>query len=243
MSVSQGNQAATLVRVSSGNDPQSGKFIQKYWRGTFDAINAVEAELISLNVYYTKDPEGGDVWGLTARFSSVTEEGTEEVPVREERLRFNFVQKSIYSHPQFAELNDQELLEVRNAVEEGRLLNPPLDAGGLMQVLYDLASSGVDSWTIYQPTVIVTDTASAGFAWNVGFDDYGMIFSTADMIADADLNSGWANNLPTGGTAPDGFIYGWLKKPPEIVTVAGNKTQLVQEYEFGLWSDVLYDEA
>jgi hypothetical protein len=240
MSVSQGNQAATLVRVSSGNDPQSGKFIQKYWRGTFDAINAVEAELIPQNVYYTKDPEGGDVWGLTARFSSVTEEGTEEVPVSEERLRFNFVQKSIYLHPDFAGLGSEKIQAVRSAVDSGA---ETLFIDIVQDTLYNLVLNGVDSWTIYQPTVIVTDTASAGFAWNIGFDDYGMIFSTVNMIADADLNSGWANNLPTGGTPPSGFIYGWLKKPPEIVTVAGNKTQLVQEYEFGLWSDVLYDQA
>jgi hypothetical protein len=240
MSVTQGNQTATLVRVSSGNDPQSGKFIQKYWRGTLDAINATEAELIPLNVYYTKDPEGGGVWGLTARFSSVTEEGTEEVPVREERLRFNIVQRSIYSHPDFSSLTTEQVEAVRSAIGD---VNGATFSAPLQQTLYDLLLNGVDSWTVYQPTVVVTDTAGATYAWNVGFASYGKVFGTTAMIADAALASGWKSNLPEDTLSQAGLIYGWLKKPPEIVTVAGNKTQLVQEYEYGLWSDVLYDPA
>ena len=59
------------------------------------------------------------------------------------------------------------------------------------------------------------------------------------MIQDAILASGWKANLPDYATDLSGFVYGWLKKPPEIVSVGGNKTQLVQEYEHGLWATVL----
>lgn len=235
---SQGNQAAVLVRTSTGFNKQSGKFIQKRWEGTEDGINAVEAEVALAADDYTKDPEGGGKWSLTARFSAFTEEGTEETPVSEERLRFNDIQKSIYAHTTFAALSQEQIEAVRRAVED---INGASFSVPLQQTLYNLVISGVDSFHVYQPVVVVTDTASANYPWNIGFADYGSILTTAEMIADADLNSGWKANLPGNGSPPSGFIYGWLKKPPEIVTVAGNRTQLVQEYEYGLWSDALYD--
>jgi len=237
---SQGNQAATLTRTSTGFNKQSGKFLQKRWEGTQDGINTVEAEVALTADDYTKDPEGGGKWSLTARFSAFTEEGTEETPVSEERVRFNDIQKSIYAHPSFSTLTQTQLEDVRRAVQdsEGAAFTVPLQ-----QTLYDLVIGGVESFHVYQPAVVVTDTASENYPWNVGFSDFGKIFTTAGMIADAELDSGWKANLPASTGAPSGFIYGWLKKPPEIVTVAGNKTQLVQEYEYGLWSDVLYDPA
>lgn len=237
---SQGNQSAVLVRVSTGFNKQSGKFIQKRWEGTENAIAAVEAEVALAADDYTKDPEGGARWSLTARFGSFTEEGTEETPVTEERLRFNDIQKSIYAHPTFSGLSQEQLEAVRRAVDDN---NGAAFSVTLQQTLYDLVISGIDSFHVYQPTVIVTDTASENYAWDIGFSDYGKIFTTTSMIADAELGAGWKANLPNDTGAPSGFIYGWLKKPPEIVSVAGNKTQLVQEYEYGLWSDVLYDEA
>lgn len=236
----QGNAAATLVRVSTGWDKQTGRFTEKLWEGTESAINGVEAEAVTTADSYQKTPEGSGKWSLTARFNAFVEEGTEETPVSEERLRFNEVQKSIYAHPDFQSLSQTEIEAVRQAVQDS---NGASFSAPLQQVLYDLILSGIESFLVYQPTVVVTDTASEGFAWNIGFSDYGKIFNTAQMISDADLDSGWKNNLPGVGGAPSGFVYGWLKKPPEIVTVAGNRTQLVQEYEFGLWSSALYDSV
>lgn len=237
MSTSSGLDAAVLVRESTGYDRQSGKFIEKFWRGTQDQINAVESGLGSIVDSYTKTPEGGAAWNLTARYSAFTEEGTAEVPVREERLRFNIVNKSIYASPQFASMGRQAISEVRKAVsDESPLPNPHLP---LQETLYNVAISGIDSFPVYQPTVVVTDTASASYPWTVGFQNYGFTFDTANMILDAALTSGWKNNLPNDASALDGFVFGWLKKPPEIVSVAGNKTQLVQEYEYGLWASVV----
>lgn len=233
----QGNSAAILVKTSTGFDRQSGKFVQKMWRGTEDAISSVEATLVGAD-HYTKDPEGSGIWTLTARWSAFTDEGTVETPVQEERLRFNIIQKSLYAHPSFASLTNDQLAAVRKAVNEtteGASFTVPLQ-----QSLYDLLISGIENFNVYQPVVVVTDTASADYPWNIGFQDYGTIFTTAAMIADADLGSGWAGNLPASGAGPGGLTYGWLKKPPEIVTTGGNKSQLVQEYEFGLWSDTLY---
>lgn len=239
MSNIAGNQAAVLVRASQGWDRQSGPFIQRVWRGTQNAVNGAAAELVGADNYII-EPEGNGVFTLTARWSNNTSEGGSETPVREERLRFNEVQKSIYSSPEFSSLSTEQIAAVRSAVEspEGAAFSVPLQ-----QTLFDLIMAGIDSYNVYQPTVIVTDTASASYPWNIGFTNYGYTFDTPNMILDAALTSGWKNNLPNDTYSGSGFLYGWLKKPPEIVTVAGNKTQLVQEYVYGLWATAVLPRA
>lgn len=244
MSDIAGNGAAILIRESPGFDRQSGPFLQKTWRGTRAAIYATASEIGLSADNWTIDPEGNGVYTLTARFSNNTTEGTAEVPVREERLRFNEVQRPIYSSPAYSSLSREQISEVRRAVEDRRItvFTGNVEEATLMIALFNIAIV-IDSYNIYQPTIIVTDTASAGYAWNIGFANYGYTYSTANMIADAALTSGWKANLPADVSTLDGFIYGWLKKPPEIVTVAGNKTQLIQEYVYGLWAEAVLPQA
>lgn len=240
MSSVAGNQNAVLVRSSRGSDKQSGPFLQKTWEGTEAACNGSAAEIIGAD-YYIIEPAGGGKFSLTARWSTNTgEEGAPEPPVREERLRFNETLKSIYSSPAFSSLTTSQISAVRAAVDssDGAAFSIPLQ-----QTLYDLIVVGIDSYPVYQPTVIVTDTAPSDYAWNIGFSNYGKTFDTPNMISDAALTSGWKNNLPNESSSDSAFIYGWLKKPPEIVTVAGNKTQLVQEYVYGYWALVVLPSA
>ena len=236
MSTLQGNPIAVLVRTEFGFDSQSGKFVQYVWEGTQDACNGVYNTLTGAdNAIQTNI--GGGKWQVTARFGNAAVEGGAEEVVREERLRFNIVQKSIFTHPDLTELMTvSQINDVRKYVDSKE--TPPTFSGD-QQVLYNLAIRGVDSYPIYQPIVVVTDTASRDYPWATEFAYYGYTFSTAGMIQDAYLTSGWKSRLPNDTSNLTGFIYGWLKKPPEVVSVGGNKTQLVQEYEYGLWATVL----
>lgn len=241
MSNVAGNPAAVPIRESPGWDRQSGPFLQKVWRGTKTAIYGTAAELVGADNYII-EPEGNGVFTLTARWSNNTSEGGSETPVREERLRFNEVQMPIERSPEFSALTSYQIDVVRKRFEE-----QPEETNSsllpLQQVLLDLKRNGINSYNVYQPTVIVTDTASASYPWNIGFTNYGYTFDTPNMILDAALTSGWKNNLPNDTYSGSGFLYGWLKKPPEIVTVAGNKTQLVQEYVYGLWATAVLPRA
>ena len=231
---------AVLVRTEFGFDSQSGKFVQYVWEGTQDACNGVYNTLTGAdNAIQTNI--GGGKWQVTARFGNAAVEGGAEEVVREERLRFNIVQKSIFTHPVLTELMTiSQINDVRKYVDSKET---PQSFSGDQQVLYNLAIRGVDSYPIYQPIVTVTDTASRDYPWATEFAYYGYTFSTAGMIQDAILASGWKNRLPDDSSSLAGFIYGWLKKPPEVVSVGGNKTQLVQEYEYGLWSTSLLPQA
>ena len=234
MSVLQGNPELVLIERSHGNDPQSGPFIRYVWQGLYAACLAGANELG--NAVQWEISGGGATRTLAAQFTNdPTEGGSGEVPVREERLRFNRVSVPIYSHPTYAEIDATDMALIRDAVDNREDLPEDLALAVPLAVeLHGLAMRGVESLEVNQPIVTVVDTASKDFQWNIGFDDEGEIFHTPGMIADAALESGWKANLPTK-VAPAGFMYGWKKGPPEIATVGGNKTQLVQEYEYGLW--------
>lgn len=239
MSTLQGNPIAVLVRTEFGFDSQSGKFVQYVWEGTQDACNGVYNTLTGAdNAIQTNI--GGGKWQVTARFGNAAVEGGAEEVVREERLRFNIAQKSIFTHPVLTDgLGDYAIKAVRDAIGTN-VSDASISAwGAQQQLLYGLAVRGVDSFPVYQPIVVVTDTASRDYPWATEFAYYGYTFSTAGMIQDAYLTSGWKNRLPQDQSNLTGFIYGWLKKPPEVVSVGGNKTQLVQEYEYGLWAEDL----
>jgi len=241
---------AALVRTEFGFDAQSGKFVQYVWEGTQDACNAVYNMLDGAdNAIQTN--AGGSKWQVTARFGNAAVEGGFEEVVREERLRFNIVQKSIFTHPVLTVgISIDQIKKIKLAVDKES--GDYLDGTGEqfsgtelanMADLYRFAVTGVDSFPVYQPIVVVTDTASRDYQWATEFAYYGYTFSTAGMIQDAYLTSGWKNNLPQDQSDLSGFIYGWLKKPPEVVSVGGNKTQLVQEYEYGLWATALLPQA
>ena len=238
MSTLQGNPIAVLVRTEFGFDSQSGKFVQYVWEGTQDACNGVYNTLTGAdNAIQTNI--GGGKWQVTARFGNAAVEGGAEEVVREERLRFNIAQKSIFSHPVLtAGLTTAQIKLVRKYVESSEEVTFSFPTSA-QTTLYELATAGVDSFPVYQPIVVVTDTASRDYPWATEFAYYGHTFSTAGMIQDAYLTSGWKSRLPQDQSNLTGFIYGWLKKPPEVVSVGGNKTQLVQEYEYGLWAEDL----
>ena len=238
MSTLQGNPIAVLVRTEFGFDSQSGKFVQYVWEGTQDACNGVYNTLTGAdNAIQTNI--GGGKWQVTARFGNAAVEGGVEEVVREERLRFNITQVSIFRHPVLtASLTTAQITFVRKYVESNEAITFSFPTAA-QRTLYELAKAGVDSFPVYQPIVVVTDTASRDYPWATEFAYYGYTFSTAGMIQDAYLTSGWKSRLPNDTSNLTGFIYGWLKKPPEVVSVGGNKTQLVQEYEYGLWAEDL----
>jgi len=238
MSLLYGNPDLVEQPSTRGIDGQSGPFITRIWRGTEDACNAALNEIVGAD--HAEVSGDGAVYTLTARFANDPLEPQQETPTREERLHFNRVTKSIYEHPNFAAIAANTKDDIRRYIDQGIALPFEITVPAEVSLL-ELLKSGVESYIVNQAVVIVTDTASAAYPWDVGFTNVGSVFTTDAMVADAELSSGWADNLPSSANSPAGFQYGWVKGPPEITTVGGNRSQLVQEFEFGLWSTELYD--
>lgn len=246
MSSLAGNPSAVEQPPTKGYTRQSGPYTARSWKGTQEACIAAANELTGADSWeITGD---GAVYTLTARFTvDPTEPPGGEIPVRQERLQWNRASVRTEASERFSAINPETIAFIRDKVDEvdesGIIEGAISDAAGADGVLlWNMLRRGIESIPLEQPVVIVTDTASLDFQWNIGFDNMGLIFNTGGMIADADLQSGWAANLPNFAS-PEGFMYGWRKQPPEITTIGSNKTQLVQEYEFGLWPVPLFTAA
>lgn len=233
MSLLYGNPDLVELPSTRGFSAQSGPFITRIWKGTEEACNAALAETIGAD--HAEVSGDGAVYTLTARFANDPNDPQTEAPTREERLHWNRISKHIFESPDLG-LSENDVDILRKATGENRKLNDDeilqISAKGI--IAFALWQKGVESFVVDQPVVIITATASASFPWDIAFSGVDLIFSTSQMISDADLVSGWAARLPQDA-AGTGFVYGWKKAPPEITTTGGNRSQLVQEYEYGLW--------
>lgn len=99
---------------------------------------------------------------------------------------------------------------------------------------------GVTSQKIFQPVLKETQTTSNIYAIAASFDNVGQIISTATLSSS--LPNALAFTMPPDPVnGKSGFAYGWLKNYPNVTVSAFNKTQIIQEYEFGLWNTTMYN--
>jgi hypothetical protein len=72
----------------------------------------------------------------------------------------------------------------------------------------------------------------------------GKVISAANLQSLENVPGVLLFNLPTNSspTRADGLTlsYGWFKRAPTITQVSGAKWELVQEWQYGLWSTDLY---
>lgn len=112
--------------------------------------------------------------------------------------------------------------------------------------LYKLIAKGVQSVMVFQP--ILRHTLSVSNRWEVAasLTNIRKIISTTSMSGLENI-PGWIyqsmpDEIPAIGHATT-LNYGWFKMPPSITVVAYNRTQIVQEWQYGLWSTLLYGPA
>ena len=237
MSVARGQPGAVLFRRRYTLDAQSGPSLEYTYHGTENGIVGYAAGL-GPHLRHTIENEGPK-WILVVLYGTTEIEGTPEGPQVEERRHWNKVTRSIYNASRYASLDFADIRTVKDFIEIGAGKLPDVSTPTAWSVLQDelfaLVKAGVESTVVYQPVISITGIASASYAWPFQFQDYGKIFSTLNMITDAELTSGWVSGLPNDAAPSSSFKYGWLKGPPDLSTCGEGRTQLVQEYEYGLW--------
>ena len=117
--------------------------------------------------------------------------------------------------------------------------------------IYNLMVKGVKAIRVYAPILTRRVTVSSKYSTAVPVTNVGRILKSSTMVTSAGngesvpdtflipLNSAPFTNTP----ADTAFAYGWLKGYPVLVASAGGRTELTQEFQFGLWSTLLYGAA
>jgi len=110
--------------------------------------------------------------------------------------------------------------------------------------IFKLYLSGVKSVQMFAPVLRRSYSVSRSFQISASLTGAGQVYSTARVVADEGVPTVIAANIPASSqvtkTGAIYMYYGWLKGFPQIQVAAGNKAQVSQEWQWGLWSENLY---
>lgn len=129
---------------------------------------------------------------------------------------------------------DQSFTDVLTKIQTK---NPTFSANA--QTILGLIMDGIDSTKIFYPVLTQNQITSNVYDVEASFQNVGCIISTSELVAL--LPNVLAFSLPSDPAyGLPGFQYGWLKNYPNVTVAPFNKTQIRQEYEFGLWPTSVY---
>lgn len=123
--------------------------------------------------------------------------------------------------------------------------------------ILDLVVGGVTSYASANYVLRHTTNVSNRWDSNVSDDNVSLIYSTSELLSEAEDSGLWLFPLPGRlsykiltvsnflisqyGT-PANQAWGWLKQPSTETSAANNRVDIVTEYWFDRWSTDLYEE-
>lgn len=109
---------------------------------------------------------------------------------------------------------------------------------------WKLLRAGVRSMLQFQPVLRHTQTVSRTYQIQSSLANAGSVITTAKMAQLERIPISILNNMPASSlvTRPDGMAIqtGWMKFYPQIQVSAYNKSQIIQEWQWGDWYPYLY---
>lgn len=177
--------------------------------------------------------------------------------------------KSIFEHPTLANLSDVEVDSIRAAYSSNTnqatvtIIGTGLGDGadGVRSTyrgpqteqgkrFLSLMKKGHDSFIVGQFVFKVTHIIANDSEINVAYSNTSNIYSNDALLTETDpttlYRTGIANAYATvlrdyySGVIPDRYVLGWLKNPPAINNVAGNRSAVVVQYWLEAWSNDIY---
>lgn len=174
-----------------------------------------------------------------------TQDDADETPIDIWERQVNRIEKSLFEHPVFAALTEEQRRNVRKKFElfqsiDGETSDVDLGAGSNASALYERLTKGVEVFIVEQPVVRLTQTVSNRYARSAAKANIGSILSYAKMKSVEEAPEAVLDNK----TVPSGISsiasYGYRKGDPTITQQANNKWQIVTEWEAGFWDTLLY---
>lgn len=223
---------------------EAGAFADKVWEGT---LNEIVSEALAVEfsggLWTVTESYTGGKYRLEAHFPidfNATETPVDAWELFGEEIEKDILQADI---PEIDALEEPDIDALRSALDNGIDSKDPLQqtrlSDGFASDLYEQIRLGLKSKIISVEHLRHTQTVSS--LWTVPHSrtNVGKIISTATLIADEKPPS--VLGLPTDVSTRRNMEYGWYKKKATVRTCAGHKTQIEQEWEYGLWSTLIYN--
>ena len=222
---------------------ESGLYVVRTWQGTRAAIEAVrDSSAMFGAVYEVKQGIGVDT--LEARYAAPTSGGGGEAPVDSWEFHASVVEKD-FLEADLATLNSLTAADRTQLLH--LIVNPPATPAevpawdGLGADLYGYVQNGLRSVRVNAPTLRHTQTVSSFWTVKAALTHVGKILSTGTLASFESIPGEVLFNLPTDVSKRTNMAYGWYKFHPTVRVAAGQKMQIVLEYEYGLWATLLYN--
>lgn len=229
---------------------ESGRYEKERWEGGASSVlsKIAPAELAGGLPDY-REMFGG-LAELTVTYPyNLSQPPASDPPVNTWELFSNVVEKDIlYSN---AVTTGAVLVSVKNRQKLQSFFNDPPDfvifddfendgtATNAVD-LYNLFAKGFKSVPIFAPIIRHIQTVNNQWTIPAARTNVGRIISSASFRATESVPSDIYFQLPNDVSGDSAYAYGWLKKEPTTRTAALQKTQLEQEWNYGLWPILLY---
>jgi hypothetical protein len=238
-----------------------GYVTSRVFTGTHEAIDSMIPQLVvaaGADSFAIDREESTST--LTAVFANEGPEAT-EVPFDIWELPGNDLQKEIWEHPKVLGYSSAMVTVLRNEVElvqsgsstyaesvaaiQVQMTAESLSAGTQAEILslFDHILKGGDSFVTDQYVLRKTQLITSRYTAIIARSGVNKIWTTAQITGSETIPQFISNELGqlTAPTARTGYQWGWLKKAPTVLQVAGNKFQLTQEWWLEQWSTFVYD--
>jgi hypothetical protein len=137
-------------------------------------------------------------------------------------------------------LSDEERRTIREAINspvEGQ--SPALTTSEAIGV-YKVMLSGVRSFRVNVPSLRVSKVVSGNYGVVASLTNVGRVISTGTLRIQEAVPNTLLVNLPAYTSGKTDFGYGWYKNHPTVQQVGGNKYNVNQQWDFGIWPTLLY---
>lgn len=225
---------------------ESGEFVILTWQGTRDEIANLAAGIVaSGGLFDLQESFSGAADKIVARFA--VQQGTAEQPVNDWEIFYQEVEKDLLECD-LAPVNAMDAATkkaIRDSIDGTSNTSPTILASipGAIAI-YSCMVAGQTSKILEAPVLRHTVTCSKFYSLTGYAANAGKIFSGATLVSQETPWQQVIDQMPsdTDPVMADGRTvhYGWLKKRPTVRVSLHQKTQLVQEFHYGLWDQTAY---
>lgn len=247
--------------VNSNWDPVKGWSTTRKFRGTEAYVREMESDMILQG--YTTQLTAGAVWELSASVAADTRDGnppgmgpndvvdTWELfagKIEKDLLSCDSAEIAAITLPHVSFIRDIMDGKINASLWDSSTTakNPPDGTasafGGNADTfqIFKAVVGGTKTKQIFQPTIRHTQTMATGASFTSYVANAGKIYSSAKLVSTYNVPSNIAATLRTSATTTrtDGLIVfsGWFMDHPSVQIAAGQKTQLTQEWTWGIWA-------
>jgi hypothetical protein len=231
-------------------EPGRGARTVRVWRGAKAAIEAQYNQLAAAGWSVTLRYELGGLASVEASISAGGAGGggggTIETPEEVWTLQGNVVEKDILESDLsiIGGISDADKATIRQAIDspDG---NAPTLAGDAATV-YKLMLNGARSVRVFQPMLTGSYLCTANYANSRSSSNVGRRFTNAQLVSLEGADTTLLVQLPASGAANRSDISvarGWVKHFPTVEQVGYDQYRVTVQYEYGVWSTVLYPDA